>query len=168
MNPVKYPYFAYGSNLSIHQMSKRCPGAIPIGWAELQQHRLEFRTNSKGRGVATVVPDFKSVVPGGIWLITSQDLAKLDRFEGYPNLYTRISLPVTYNQYWTTDVIVYIMTPGHRLVPPQNDYLDIIRNGYDDFGLDKGLLDIAVKSTKTRSGRGRKPKRGPGIISIFN
>ena len=39
---IKY-YLAYGSNLNLNQMKRRCPNAIKVGSFLLKGYQLEFR-----------------------------------------------------------------------------------------------------------------------------
>ena len=41
-------YIAYGSNLNVGQMSRRCPGAIPVGTARIENYELLFRGSKTG------------------------------------------------------------------------------------------------------------------------
>ena len=41
-------YLAYGSNLSVEQMAKRCPDAIYVGTAELKDYQLLFKQGGSG------------------------------------------------------------------------------------------------------------------------
>ena len=60
-------YIAYGSNLAVDQMSRRCPGARIEGKAELQDWRLAFHPH------ATIRPEQGFTVPVLIWEITDND-----------------------------------------------------------------------------------------------
>ena len=71
-------YFAYGSNMDPEQMSTRCPDSDFCGVAWLSSYR--FRINS--RGVATVVPEEGAVVHGALWMISTRDEGRLDKYEG--------------------------------------------------------------------------------------
>ena len=53
-------YIAYGSNLNLGQMARRCPTARVIGKGEIKDHELLFRGGSLS-AVATVEPK-------GIWI----------------------------------------------------------------------------------------------------
>lgn len=46
-------YFAYGSNLNLDQMARRCPDAEPVGRVRLDGYRLAFRrtVDVQGKGV---------------------------------------------------------------------------------------------------------------------
>lgn len=90
-------YFAYGSNLNPDQMRHRCPAHKVVGMAALHEHRLAFPLTSHdwGGGVAGVVPAHGSTVWGIVYELSDEDLASLDRYEGYRgagdqhNLYDR-------------------------------------------------------------------------------
>ncbi len=76
LNP--HLYFAYGSNLDPEQMQWRCPDAIALGSARLD----DWAWRIGGRGYATVSPAPGAQVWGGIWNVSDSDLARLDRYEG--------------------------------------------------------------------------------------
>ena len=86
-------YIAYGSNLNLGQMARRCPTARVIGKGEIKDHELLFRGGSLS-AVATVEPKAGSSVPVLIWEISPRDEFNLDRYEGYPRLYGKEMLEV--------------------------------------------------------------------------
>lgn len=71
-------YFAFGSNLHLDQMRRRCPASRYIGIAKL--HNYRFYINS--RGYANVLPSTGDCVEGLIYLLSADDEASLDLFEG--------------------------------------------------------------------------------------
>jgi gamma-glutamylcyclotransferase len=71
-------YFAYGSNLQMKQMAKRCPESRLIGSATLHSYRWQINE----RGYANVVADSQSSVEGICYLLSDKDEARLDRSEG--------------------------------------------------------------------------------------
>ena len=77
-------YFAYGSNIDLEQMVRRCPAAQVVGPVTLENYELAFR----GSGFATIVPKKGGVVHGLLWSITPLCEQALDRYEGYPRHYT--------------------------------------------------------------------------------
>jgi gamma-glutamylcyclotransferase (GGCT)/AIG2-like uncharacterized protein YtfP len=84
-------YFAYGLNMSVALMGRRCPGAAPIGPARLDGWRFIVMRG----GYASIVPVPGDVVHGVLWRITSRDLAALNAFENIDGgLYVRRILPV--------------------------------------------------------------------------
>jgi len=74
-------YAAYGSNMNIEQMEKRCPKAKVIGEGELLGYKLTFR-GGRG-GVANVERSSQKRVPIVLWAITEECERALDRYEGY-------------------------------------------------------------------------------------
>ncbi len=87
---MRHTYFAYGSNLCVRQMARRCPGAVDPRPATLADH--DWLINE--RGVATVEPFDGSQVHGVVWQLTDHDLATLDSAEGVPVRYRRDRLTV--------------------------------------------------------------------------
>ena len=111
-------YFAYGSNLSVAQMARRCPDAVDPRPATLAEH--DWLINE--RGVATVEPFDGGEVHGILWRISDADLASLDRAEGVPVRYRRDRMRVSTND-GPVDAWVYV---DHRVVPgaPREGYLE--------------------------------------------
>ena len=140
-------YIAYGSNLNVEQMLRRCPDAIKIGTDVIENYRLLFRSNSRA-GVATIEPCEGECVPVGVWAVSDSDEVNLDRYEGWPWLYEKqvFSVKVKGRK---VRALAYIMTPGHRIAPPSTYYLNTIIEGYADFGFDTGpLLEAAENAEK--------------------
>ena len=147
-------YVAYGSNLNLKQMEYRCPYAKPLGPAELPGYRLLFR-GGNGGAVATVEPCNDSSVPVLVWEITPRCLEALDRYEGFPVLYRRETVTVSYEDN-PLEAMVYIMNDGRTLGLPGSGYLNSILEGYSTAGFDTAVLDEAVEYSgsaeeKTRS-----------------
>ena len=46
-NPSRY-YRAYGSNLDMERMGKRCPYAVVVGTTEIMGYRLLFKKSKTG------------------------------------------------------------------------------------------------------------------------
>lgn len=132
-------YFAYGSNLNKAQMAVRCPNATPVGKIVVQNTRLVFR------GVADIETKKGASVQGAIWKITRKCEAALDRYEGvrsglYRKEYIKIRVVDKNGGVHDGDALVYIMTSTNT-APPSDFYLDVIRRGYADFGLDVAQLN---------------------------
>lgn len=75
-------YIAYGSNMNLEQMERRCPGARVIGRGWLRDYRLFFAGRSEA-AVASIEPAEGHAVPVVLWEITPEDEQALDRYEGY-------------------------------------------------------------------------------------
>ncbi|MFI5014665.1 MAG: gamma-glutamylcyclotransferase family protein [Hyphomicrobiales bacterium] len=84
-------YFAFGANMEIEGMSRRCPGAPALGVARLDDYRFAI----VHPGFATVIPAIGSVVHGVLWRLGSRELAVLDAYENIASgLYSRAEKPV--------------------------------------------------------------------------
>ena len=136
-------YFAYGSNLNLGQMAVRCPQAEVTGKAVLEGYELAFR-----RGVLTILPKEGGRVNGLLWRVNAWDELTLDRYEGYPHLYTKELLSVRTDSGPQT-VVAYVMTAPYceRTQPPTSVYLQTVLVGYRLAGFDpKAVLQAAAQA----------------------
>ena len=145
---TKY-YIAYGSNLNVNQMAWRCPGAEVAGIATLKDWRLLFK-GSKTGSYLTIEHCPGAEVPVGIWKITEADERSLDRYEGYPHFYYKLTLPITMDNILTAEqkeieALVYVMHEERPLGIPSMDYLRTCGRGYLDFGFDTDPLEDALR-----------------------
>lgn len=138
-------YLAYGSNMNIRQMRRRCPDAKPVGTVVLEGYELLFR-GGQGSAVATVEPKDGGSVPCALWLISARDEAALDCYEGFPHLYRKEMVQVVFGKR-RMRVMVYIMNDGHNIAMPGTGYYNTIREGYRDFRLNSDTLDTALRNT---------------------
>jgi gamma-glutamylcyclotransferase (GGCT)/AIG2-like uncharacterized protein YtfP len=136
-------YFAFGSNLDRWQMRQRCPGARIEGAATLPKHRLVFGGFSRrwDSAVASIVRDAASCVPGMLYTLGDDDLEALDRFEGVPGYYERVTRYVVDAQNQRRRAHVYQL-PEAQLVTgtPGFPYFDTIRRAYERLGFDRRIL----------------------------
>ena len=133
-------YFAYGSNLHHIQMKRRCKDSIFLKKIDLKDFRLTFRSKYRA---ADIEPKRNSIVPGGLFEISKSDEKKLDLYEDFPTLYTKI-----YFYYYSKKVMTYIMNNKSEFRYPTERYLNVIKQGYKDCGLDKSYLIKALNSIK--------------------
>ncbi|MQA08561.1 MAG: gamma-glutamylcyclotransferase [Pseudonocardiaceae bacterium] len=90
-------YAAYGSNMEPAQMMERAPHSPMAGTGWLVGWRLTFGGEDFGweGALATIVEDIESQVFVVLYDVTSEDEAKLDRWEGSElGLHTKIRLRV--------------------------------------------------------------------------
>lgn len=156
---MKY-YLAYGSNLHVAQMKRRCPGAHSIGTAWLEGWRLAFR-GSKTGAYLTIIRDSRARTPVGVWQITDEDEKALDYYEGYPRFYGKAEMTVDLDPFIDTKeepraikAVVYIMDPHRPAGVPSRMYVDTCSVGYACFGFSKEPLLRAVSEAL-----GAAPKR---------
>lgn len=90
-------YFAFGSNMNLPQMKKRCPGSKLVSTATLEEFRFVYDGESArwGGAVGNVVPSKDHNVTGALFEVNDSDLASLDQYEGFPVRYKRKEMPVT-------------------------------------------------------------------------
>lgn len=149
---MKY-YAAYGSNLNLGQMALRCPGAKPLGTAWLNGWRLLFK-GSKTGAYLTIERCEGSKVPVGVWTITDHDEKSLDRYEGYPDYYQKLTVPlkVKLSNKKTKEIeaLIYKMPDDAKLGIPTKHYLETCLLGYMDFGIRPEHLAEALNASRRR------------------
>lgn len=140
-------YIAYGSNLNKNQMRGRCPGARILEKGTLKDYELLFK-GDPGLSYLTVEPKEGEEVPIVVWAITPEDEVALDRYEGYPRLYQKEQLQVELETGEKVEAMAYIMTNERPdLNPPSTRYLETVRGGYRDFGINENTLFLALKKS---------------------
>lgn len=142
-------YLAYGSNLNIDQMLQRCPGAIRVGTATIEDYRITFRGGFRSAcrgGVANIEPRKGSRVPVGIWSVTESDERSLDCYEGFPYLYKKVEFSVKLPDLRTVSAMAYVMVSGLPWSQPSPYYLNVIKQGYTDFGFSNRRLLYAART----------------------
>jgi len=138
-------YVAYGSNMNVDQMRRRCPGARLIGRGMLGGYQLSFRGRD-GNCHATIDNHAAGTVPVLLWNITPEDEKALDRYEGFPSYYRKERVPVYHNHRFSIGM-VYIMNGG-ALGAPSASYYDCVLQGYRDAGIDAAPLVAALHGAK--------------------
>lgn len=142
-------YIAYGSNMVREQMAYRCPDAKLIGTGHIQRARLEFYLH------ATVKHTHRDTdrVPVAVWEINEADEERLDRYEGYPDYYTKREWTVHLDDGSKIRGMIYLMKLI-RPQPPMKQYYNGIYNAYRDLGLSseiKTVLEPALKRSLERN-----------------
>ena len=133
-------YFAYGSNLNIFQMQRRCKDSKFLKKIKLKDFRLTFRSRYRA---ADIEPKKNSIVPGGLFEISKKDEKKLDVYEDFPVLYKKLYFP-----YYNNKVMTYIMVNKTEFRYPTERYLNVVKRGYKDCKLDMKYLKIALQPVK--------------------
>lgn len=136
-NSKKY-YVAYGSNLHLGQMARRCPDSKVYGSGIIKNYRLVFY------GVASIEKSKTDDCPVGVWEISERDELNLDRYEGYPNLYRKENIEVVMDNGEVIEAMVYIMNRSGQQSYPNQYYYDTILTGYHDFKLNTNYLKSVV------------------------
>ena len=130
-------YFAYGMNTNLDEMSRRCPGAVSLGPAWVDNYEFVFRTH------ADIEKTPGGICYGVLWDISKQDLRALDALEGFPYYYTRFRVRVN-----TGDSFVYALTyqmnDQSYVQEPGRGYLEMVREGYQQNGVPVDQIDRAI------------------------
>ena len=142
-------YFAYGSNLDLPQMKRRCPSSKLISKGSLSGYRLTFNRFSSGwgGGVADVIQEQGSEVWGLVFEISDSDLERLDRYEGcykeQTSLYERWKAVIDTPDGQVCDVWVYTVAEKQKFVKPTLEYLQIIKEAAKKWNFPKTYLMLA-------------------------
>ena len=121
-------YFAYGSNLNLFQMKRRCKDSVFLKKYELKGYKLNFRSKYRA---ADIEKSKNSIVPGALFEISKSDEKKLDVYEDFPILYKKL-----YFTYYNKTVMTYIMVNKTEFRYPTERYLNVVKRGYKDCKLD--------------------------------
>lgn len=144
---MKKLYAAYGSNLNLPQMRRRCPDAEIVGAGVLNDYRLTFCGNYRGCGVATIEPQRGSSVQIGVFAVSAADEKSLDVYEGFPSLYRKENILVNMADGSIKECMVYIMNCGVPAMP-SNTYYETIRDGYRYFSFNLRKLSAAKNAVE--------------------
>ncbi len=157
-------YFGYGSNLNDGDWAAWCQAqkADPVsrkgvGTAWLLDHSLRFHYHSTGRkgGAADVVKDARgTAVPGAVFSLSKDGWNLMDKKEGHPHHYKRVSVTVVTEDGCVADAITYTVVPKKRqtvLVPPTRRYAQLISDGLGDRNLPIEHLNLAIQNIESKS-----------------
>lgn len=85
-------YFAYGSNMNDQRMIERGVNFLSKEKGILKGYRFLINKKSQKNpnvGFANIIKDETSEVEGILYEVKTEDILKLDRYEGYPKHYRR-------------------------------------------------------------------------------
>lgn len=142
---MKKYYLAYGSNLNLEQMKKRCPTSRLVGKTLLNDYRLVFK-GKNNTGFLTIEKSENSIVPLGIFEITEFDEYSLDCYEGYPTFYYKEYVDIILNGNIVKGLI-YIMNPTFTYAFPTMEYVNTCSEGYQNLGFNRTILSQAFETT---------------------
>ena len=129
-------YFAYGSNLNLFQMKRRCKDSVFLKKYELKGYKLNFRSKYRA---ADIEKSKNSIVPGALFEISESDEKNLGVYEDYPILYKKL-----YFSYYNKRVMTYIMVNKTEFRYPTERYLNVVKQGYKDCKLNFDYLTRAL------------------------
>ncbi|TAQ90394.1 hypothetical protein B7494_g1228 [Chlorociboria aeruginascens] len=141
-------YFAYGSNLSLSQMARRCPVSVCLGLAQLHDYKWIIGE----RGYANVVPAPGDQVWGLLFSLEAVDERKLDGDEGVShNFYEKKMLEVDFirsgvdlgggvqgGEVSKIEALVYVDTRRKKEGTIKEEYIGRMEMGIED-ALQRGM-----------------------------
>lgn len=141
-------YIAYGSNLNVNQMKRRCPTARVIGTGFIEDYELLFK-GSKTGGYLTIEKAEGKSLPVAIWKVTELDEQALDRYEGYPTFYYKADVEIDIKgiktgKEYRKKAFVYIMHEDRDVGMPSKYYVMTCLEGYKTFGFSPKYLEDAI------------------------
>lgn len=133
-------YFAYDSNLCLHQMKFRCPKSIKIGQGILKNYKWIINK----RGYANIVKSPSDYVMGSVFRISLSDENKLDKFEGVKNgNYEKKTLKVSLENQ-DQSCLVYV-DPIISEGPIKSEYTPKINCGIVDSNISQQYADEYIR-----------------------
>lgn len=149
---MKRYYIAYGSNLNVAQMKRRCPTATILATADLEGYELLFKGSLTG-SYLTIEKNERGSVPVAIWEVNPADELALDCYEGYPNFYYKQNIKLTCKDIHTSEIkeimaFAYIMHEERPIGIPSEFYLRTCLDGYEAFYFDKRVLMRAYEKCR--------------------
>ena len=143
---MKKYYLAYGSNLNLEHMAHNCPFAKPMGRVMIEGYRLAYKGTDDGVSYLTIEEDPNSCVPMGLFQVSVLDICYLDMYEGYPTLYKKEYMDVTFKGR-KKKALIYVMNKEFDYHIPSDRYVLKCEEGYRDFKFNIEFLDDAYKYT---------------------
>lgn len=137
-------YIAYGSNMNLEQMARRCPTAERIGIGKVKGYELQFK-GAEDNSYATISKQQNREVNVLLWKIEENDELSLDRYEGYPIFYGKQELSVELDNGTVVKGMAYIMDPKQKFGWPSKQYFQTIKQGYLENDIDVSSLLQALK-----------------------
>lgn len=138
-------YIAYGSNLNVNQMKRRCPESKIIGKGFINNYELLFKGSFTG-AYLTIEKKKGGKVPIAIWQVSKQDELNLDIYEGYPKFYYKKNFEIKNNDK-KTKAFAYIMHEERKINIPSEYYINTCIDGYKFFDFDIKFLKNAIKKS---------------------
>lgn len=127
-------YFAYGSNMCSAQMRERIPNAEKIGVGRLTDYALVWDKQSKkdGSAKANIVERKGAEVWGVVYRLSSDDLRRLDGYEGG---YERLNVTILLQDGTLLEVATYMSEQRQKDILPTREYWQRMVRGAEEHRL---------------------------------
>jgi len=147
-------YFSYGWSLD-KSLMKKCIGRwIDARRAVLKGYEIIFNAYSPSwrGGVANLRENESSKTYGVAYKITSEQLERLDRFEGVPRRAARISIQIEVEDVGIVRAVTHVMAnPKEGRVHPSREYVSAMYRGIKQHGLGEDSLKSIRKIVGTEA-----------------
>lgn len=139
-------YFAYGADLCEPLLRRRCPDIHALGRASLHGFSLAFAGQSRtwGGATLTLVPTARAHVDGVLYVVSRLSLGDLDRMQGCPRVYERVTVAVADEGGAHEEAHAYCMRPPLGGGAPSDAYFDLVAREYHRLGIDPEPLVVAL------------------------
>ena len=134
-------YAAYGSNMNLEQMARRCPTAKVVNYGFIEGYKLIFR-GAPYNAYATIEPtevegDRYGATKVVVWELKESDEQALDRYEGYPVFYRKEHMQVhTFeDEYIDDDKEVEANTLAGEILLPRNTFTALFKTAMKEKSL---------------------------------
>ena len=139
---MKINYFAYGPNINHDFMKKNCPNAKPLGVGYIKDYALSF-VGYAGNAIATIIQKPGSTVPVLVWEIEKDERALILNQTTLPLSYKSEEIKAQFNSETIKGFVYLPRNPLNSNVPDEK-YFEIIKQGYEQNGLDSSVLYDAL------------------------
>ena len=143
----KRVYIAYGSNMDVCRMDKRCSNFEFFGTGYIFNYKLTFQQSVSGFYANIISSKAKKnfeYVPVVLYLISKNDEDNLDVFEGYPDAYKKTELEVELDDGSKVKGLAYVLPTSKSYGIPSIQYYRMIENAYKIFGFELDVLKNAL------------------------
>lgn len=142
-------YFAYGSNMNLAQMARRCPNSPLKGVGVLRGYRWIITS----RGYANIIPDPQEMVEGLLFFLSAEDEIKLDHFEGVAEGNYR-KAAVTVRSNGEALIALAYIDPIVAEGRPQDEYVERMNMAVRDAQLSPEYLQQTIRRFIPEGSRG--------------
>ena len=130
---MSFTYFAYGSNMWLPQMRKRCPSARPVGQATLSDWLPAYcKPGADGSAKLSINHDAGAETRGVLYEIANEERPSLDAAE--PG-YDAIEVTVVDRESRPVDALTYVWTKEWSEASPHSWYVSMAREGARQAGI---------------------------------
>jgi gamma-glutamylcyclotransferase (GGCT)/AIG2-like uncharacterized protein YtfP len=135
-------YFAYGSNMNFKQMETRCPGAIFVCQARV--NNWSYFIN--GNGYAGIEENLNSYTLGCVWKLGDNHLKSLDEYEAVKEgYYDRTTIQASLVPTGVKNETIVYLSNNRKYGKPARHYQKEVLEGARQVGLPENYIQMLLK-----------------------